>query len=92
MFSHVSVILFTGGWVCLVPGPLWESGYAWSRSIPRGGWVYLVHPSECTPTGRYIPPRRYTTLVLTYSGGHRSGRYASYWNTFLLVYVITVSF
>ena len=31
------------------------------------------------------PPPRQTPLVLTSSGGHCSGQYASYWNTFLLL-------
>ena len=41
-----------------------------------------VHPLEGTPPGRYSP-ERYTLPVLSSSGGHRSGRYASYWNAFL---------
>ena len=56
-----------------------EGGYAWSQ-VPSG-WVclvtgpfrgaYQVHPLEGTCPG------------LTSSCGHRSSRYASYWNAFL---------
>ena len=54
-------------------------------------WVWLVHPLlqkvhtlEGRPSGRYAPLQKVHPLVLTSSGGHQSGRHASYWNAFLL--------
>ena len=73
MFSQVSVIL-SGVWVGM-PGVLCRgSGYAW---VPCRGRVGIAGgvPSRELPEG--------THPVLTSSGGHRSWRYASYWNAFL---------
>ena len=41
-----------------------------------------LHPRGLHPWGRGGP----NPLVLTSSGGHYSGRYASYWNAFLCIY------
>ena len=46
-------------------------GYLWSYVSTGGG-------ADPAPGGR--PP-----LVLTFGGGHRSERYASYWNAFFFV-------
>ena len=64
--------------VCLVPGPFRGMVMPGPRSLgvreiclvlgPFCGWICLVYtPQEGTP------PRRYTPLVLTSSGGRRSG-------------------
>ena len=62
----------SGGWVCLIPGPSWE--------------ICLVTPppnKEGTLPGKVHPTPEDNPPVLTSSGGHRSRRYASYWNAFL---------
>ena len=72
MFSQVSVILSRRGGM---PSP--RSLLGW---VGMPGSKSLVHvPPEGTPTVMYTP------LVLTSSGDHRSGWYASYWNAFLFV-------
>ena len=45
-------------------------------SVHRGGGVHT--PLGRHPLGRHTPPGRHPP------GGHCSGRYASYWNAFLL--------
>ena len=83
MFSqawHVSVCLSTGGWgVCLVPGSL-------QVAFPFGGVACRYNSG--TPPGRYTPKKVHLQKVhpsaLTFSAGHQSGRYVSYWNAFLL--------
>ena len=67
----------------------------WGRYLGgryTGGWVY---PGGRYP-GRYVYAEgRYTTLpyspVLTSSGGHQSGQYASYWNAFFFLLHMTYS-
>ena len=84
MFSHMSVILFTEGvgmmslpvWLpdCLIPCSFWEGS-------PSGGGGY---PSRGVSPSRevwYYPP-----LVLSFSGSHQNGRYASYWNAYLFLH------
>ena len=80
------------GWICQVH--LWKVYPLWGtppvRYIPWKVNPQKVRPLEGTPP----PLRRYTkqkvcTLVLTSSGGHRSRRYASYWNS-LLFWIISV--
>ena len=79
-FSEASVILFTGeGRQTLPP-----------RQTPSQD---RTHPKlEADPPGGRFPWKGhgtrqevtlYTSLVLTSSGGHCCGRYASYWNEFL---------
>ena len=50
-------------------------------------YVYPPHPKTWDlgypPPPKKVNPRKVHPLVLTFSGGHRSGRYASYWNAFL---------
>ena len=63
-----------------------QGGYDFSSclvpcSFGEGGGVMV--PGEGYGPGGYPLP------VLTSSGGHRSGRYASYWNTFLFCYQFT---
>ena len=79
MFLYVCVILSSGFYVvtfCLVP---WSfrgmlSLPVWSHA-PSGGYG---------PSGvQYTPPRQ------TSNGGHRSGRYASYWNALLFPIAVT---
>ena len=76
MFSEAFVILFTG--VCL-------RGY-----LPSGGWfasgVRGLHPGDLSPwVGWGCLP---THLVLTSSGGHCTGWFASYWNAFVFKYTL----
>ena len=93
LFSQVSVILFRG-----VPGPFWGGGNAWFQ-VPSGGRYAWPGPRSFSGGGggyaRYIPDTppypwkvhpiwRVHLPVLTSSGGQRSGRWASYWNAFLL--------
>ena len=54
------------------------------RSLLGGdGNAWSQVSSEGIP--RKYTPRKVHCLVLTSSGGHQSGQYASYWNAFLLV-------
>ena len=55
-------------------GPMSLLGGGMSRVV-EGGYA------RNTP-GRYTPQK--VPPVLTSSGGHRNGQYASYWNAFLL--------
>ena len=88
------------GGVCLVPGMLGPrslpgSTCTWSqvplRGVPgtplRQVYPQRVHSWKIQPSGytspEGSPPRRYNQ-VLTFSGGHRSGWVASYWNSVLL--------
>ena len=95
MFSWVSVILSRVGWVCLVPGSFQGVGMPGPRFLP--GWVGMpgTPPRKVHPYGRNTspestlpledaPPEGTPTSMLTSSGGHRSGRYASYWNAVLI--------
>ena len=93
MFLQVSVILFTGG--CLVWG-VSALGGAWSEGAwPRGGaWsggclLWGVPGPRGVPGGD--PPDGYSRGVFGPRGclldppdGYCCGRYASYWNAFLL--------
>ena len=82
-----------------VPGPggcTWSRGCTWSwGGVPGPGGVYLVQGVYLVPRGvylvRYSPPvNRMTnrckniTLAKTSFRPVMSGRYASYWNAFLL--------
>ena len=63
-----------------MPGPmslLWRVGLPGTRSLLGVGMPRHPFPFEATPA-RKVHPR-----VLTSSGGHQSGRYASYWTAFL---------
>ena len=60
-------------------------------SISRGFWLQRgsaskggLHPGGLPPGGGGLP----NTPVLTSGGSHCSGRYACYWNAFLLCYEI----
>ena len=81
MFLHLSVILFTGG--CL-PLPL-----PWSDT-PMGRHPLLGRH----PPGRHTPAKcmlGFTPLCAVHAGiRSTSGRYASYWNAFLLVILLMV--
>ena len=99
MFLHVFVILSTGGWYNvtsrLIP-------YSFQRGMVPGGKGDMVPgvgsqegeggmvPGGYGPRGRvqYI----LTPLLLTSSGNHRIGRYASYWNAFLFITVAILAF
>ena len=73
------------GWIC---AGLWECTEGWhvqAVGISGGGYVWDL---GVTPTSD-MGPARYTTQkvhpqVLTSSGGHQSGWYASYYNAFFL--------
>ena len=99
MFLQVCVILFTGGVSASVhagiPHPPgadtpWEQTPHWSRHPPRTkytppglstppGTKYTPHGTKYTPMGlSTIPPEADSGIRST------SGRYASYWNAFLL--------
>ena len=72
MFSQVFVYPQGWGWVCLVPGPFW--GYVQGVGVSWGG----VGLSK-----GWIPTPCYWHLVTATTFRPPSGRYASYWNTFL---------
>ena len=83
IFSQASVILLTGGGSApggvLPPGGCVCSGEC---LLPRGvsapgGWAGGDPPGADTPHGRKQPPQ----------DGYCCGRYASYWNTFLVSFV-----
>ena len=67
---------------CMVSLPAWLPGpmFLPGGSLSFGGEG--LHPEW----GMVLPPP-----MLTFSGGHQSGRYASYWNAFLLNLVSVVS-
>ena len=78
MFLHLSVILFTGGLSASGSGGvvcLWVHG---GCTPPR-----QTSPPADTPLDRLPPPGRH--LPPPPQDGHCSGRYAFYWNAFLLV-------
>ena len=76
IFSQASVILFTGG-VCMVPEGAWSGG-AWSRGVPG--------PGGPSPGG--MGAWSWGGLVETPRDGCCCGRYASYWNAFLLSLIL----
>ena len=77
MFLQLSVILFTAGGV---PAPPW-AGTPLLAGTPPG----QVHPlGRYTSPGQVRPPSRYTPLAMHTGIRSTSGRYASYWNAFLL--------
>ena len=86
MFLHLSVILFTrggGGLVwshflsgCLIPCSFWGGGLHPRRGgSPFRGGVSIQRGYDTTPQ-----------LVLSLSGSHQSGRYVSYWNSYLFLH------
>ena len=81
----VGVCLSTGrgGWVCLVPWPF--RGWVCLAPVPSGGAVGIPG----TTTRRYTP-WRYTPVLIP-SGGHRSGRYGSFWNAILFQFADVLS-
>ena len=92
MFLHMSVILFTGG-----------VGSTWAGT-PQAGNPQAGTPLAGTPPSRYTPwqvhrPGRYIPRQVHPPAMHAgirstSGRYASYWNVFLLddVFLLTLGF
>ena len=76
MFSEASVILSTGG--CMMSLHAWLPG---PMFLPGVWWKGSKGSSEV---------KGQAPLVLTSSGGHCSGRYASYWNAFLLLDVLVL--
>ena len=79
MFLHLSVILFTGG-VCL--SACWDTTPPRARHPPR-----TRHPpGPGTPQDQATPPRPAPpgTRHPPPADGYCCGRYASYWNAFLL--------
>ena len=73
------LVVCLGGWICLGGWVESMSGVGMSSGWYVGwGYVQGVGPGR----GWVLTPRG-TTPKLTSSGGHRSGRYASYWNAFL---------
>ena len=71
-----------------------RGGGVWCHFLP-GCLVPCSFREGLHPWGRGSPSRMgYGTTpppMLTFSGGHQSGRYASYWNAFLLNLVSVVS-
>ena len=59
----------------------WAGGYAWSQ-VPFGEVGMPGTPPKGTPPWKVQPQ------VLISSGGHRSGRYAFYWNAFLFLFFV----
>ena len=95
MFSHVSVILSTGRVPGQVPPGRYTPGrYApWAGTPPPAGTPRAgTTPRQVHPPGGYTPLGRYTPWAgsppATVHAGIQltSGRYASYWNAFLLNY------
>ena len=71
-----------------------EGNHLWKvnplEGTPPGRYTILwkVHPCKITPSPgkvhpRKVHPQKLHPLVMTSSGGHRSGRYTSYRNAFL---------
>ena len=72
MFLHMSVILFTGGYIpACITGPMTPP---WADTLPLGQ----------TPLGRHPPGRHPSSEDTPLDVRSMSGRYASYWNAFLL--------
>ena len=62
---------------------LWPHVTTW-KVHPQKGHPPLVYPSV-----RHTPPtRRCSPAVLTSCGSHRSGWYTSFWNAFVLRYIL----
>ena len=59
--------------------PSWGEGYL----VPGPFWGIGI-PSRGIPEGVGIP--KLPPQLLTSSGGHQNGQYASYWNAFLLTF------
>ena len=71
------------GKVCLSTELGGEGGYAPLHAV-------IHSPSRQThPPGQIPPPGRHT-LGIPHRDGHCSGRYASYWKAFLLLFVLTL--
>ena len=89
MVVHLSVILFTGGGVCLSAcweRTPWEQTPSETRHPPPG----TRHLPGADPWSR--PPRsRHHLGADPHLDSYCCGRYASYWNTFLLGSVIFLS-
>ena len=93
MFSHLSVILSTMG-VCIPgctwAGLLWWKGMCGEGGMVKGGVVKGVMKKGCGNRGvvngmsKGCTPPRETT-----GDGQHSGRYASYWNAFLLLHAFS---
>ena len=89
--THLSVILFTGGRFTLPPGQTPPSRHPLGTHPP---WAHTHTPGQ-TPLGKQPPTRAVTPhwadtplgrhpLGRPHPDGQSSGRYASYWNAFLL--------
>ena len=82
MFSQVSVHRGSYPWSHV----LCRGGYLWYQ-VPSGGWVY---PEGVGMSGGWVltaPPPPDTWDLGYYGIRSTSGRYACYWNAFLLLYV-----
>ena len=92
MFSQVSVILFTGGhWGCVADTP--ETDTPSLGQTPSGQTSHSPYPVHAGThlhcpvyAGIHTPCPVHAGIHPTPTGGHCSGRYASYWNAFLLLF------
>ena len=91
MFSQASVILFTGG-ACIPACTGQTPPGRHPTPLPSACWDTPAPPGQTPPcpvhAGIHTPPLS-SACWDTSPGGHCSGRYASYWNAFLLGNVIT---
>ena len=97
--TYTGFCLSTGvAWVG-IPGPmsLPRGGYAWSQvpswdvRVPTRFFLDILTPTLDISTLRTYPPPTYPPPpALTSSGGHRSGRCASYWIGMLSCYHLRV--
>ena len=93
MFLQASVVLSTGGGVCL--SACWDATHPHQEQTPPPEQTPpgpdtppgADHPPEQTsPQSRHIPPPEQTPPREADSGiRSTSGRYASYWNAFLFI-------
>ena len=78
MFLHLSVILFTEGGMC-------GRGHAWQGDIHGRG--HALHDGGMHGRGACVAGG-----VHGRRDGHCSGRYATYWNAFLLLLLFSLIF
>ena len=78
MFSHESVILFTGG--CVADTPLWAEPPP-GKHPPADPLPRQTPPTQCMLGYTHPLPSAYWDTPPP--GCHCGGRYASYWNAFL---------
>ena len=86
MFSQASVILFTGGWQT-PPGRHTPPGQTPLADTPWADTPWAEAPRADTPPGRHPPGKHLPSRHPPPRDGYCSGRYAFYWNAFLVHHV-----